>query len=357
MPSLTEKNHLRRILRAALAVAATTPGIVASCGGEPLLATPPPDGAAEDASVTTDAVAPMDASVPPPLVDAGRDATPSCDACACDPAAPTTDVAIPPGYDASAFVMCDGSPCDGTYFYSACSDYCAPATPLGCVVFYCGERSTRYPLYCQVRNDGGSLGATCIYQEDPYPDGGSANCAPFFGRRPEGLEAIGGARGAPLGVFFANTSYLEAASVDAFLTLHDELAMHGAPPELLAQARRSAGDEVRHARGAALLAERFGALPGAWSERPRITRPAARSLEEIARENAIEGCVQETWGALTGLWAADRAQDPEVRRVFQEHAPDEIRHAELAWSVAGWIRGMLDPAACRRVDAAMHDAA
>lgn len=66
---------------------------------------------------------------------------------------------------------------------------------------------------------------------------------------------------------------------------------------------------------------------------------------EITRENAVEGCVRETFGALIMQWQAAHARDASVRRAFARIAADETRHAALSWSVARWAAQALDPEA------------
>lgn len=178
-----------------------------------------------------------------------------------------------------------------------------------------------------------------------------------IGRRPAGLRE--GARPARrcvgsscVGDYFAANTRLEAASVTAFRVLHEELAAHGAPPELLRLARRSARDEVRHTRMTGRLARRYGARP----LRPSVQSQALRPLEELLIENAGEGCVRETFGALVGKWQAQRAQDPAIRRAMAKIAHDETRHATLAWKVAAWAEPRLSEAARARVHAARRQA-
>jgi hypothetical protein len=81
-----------------------------------------------------------------------------------------------------------------------------------------------------------------------------------------------------------------------------------------------------------------------------------RSLEAIAAENAIEGCVRETYGAIVALWQARHAHDPVVAAAMEPIAADETRHAELAWEVASWAEPRLSRAARRRVEAAREQA-
>ena len=145
--------------------------------------------------------------------------------------------------------------------------------------------------------------------------------------------------------FLAQAAYLEAAAVDAFETLARELEMHGAPQGLRAAARRAARDERRHARATKKLAERAGARVPAVKVEP----PGVRSLEEMAIENAVEGCVRETFGAAVAMIQAEQAGDLDVRRAMKRIALDETRHAELSWAVAQWIEPQLDADARGRV--------
>ncbi|MDX2089123.1 MAG: hypothetical protein SFX73_14795 [Kofleriaceae bacterium] len=172
-----------------------------------------------------------------------------------------------------------------------------------------------------------------------------------WGRRPEGLVVDGALSGSDVATELARMAELEAASVPAFERLARELEHHGAPAELIRRARCAMGDEIRHARDLGALANRFGCAPRA------IDAPAlpCRSLEEIARENAIEGCVREAFGALTATFQAERAV-PELRPVFAAIAEDERSHAELAEDVHAWITSVLDERARAEIHAARTEA-
>jgi hypothetical protein len=74
-----------------------------------------------------------------------------------------------------------------------------------------------------------------------------------------------------------------------------------------------------------------------------------RPLEDVAVENAVEGCVRETWGAVLASWQSRTAADPEIRAAFASIARDEMRHAALAWSIHRWAQRSLDDAALARV--------
>lgn len=171
------------------------------------------------------------------------------------------------------------------------------------------------------------------------------------GRRPEGFALA--APTPTTGAYFAQVAQLEAASIDAFEILRDELAAHGAPRALIDDADRAARDEVRHARAMGKLATRFGA---AAPPRPVVARGPVRSLEAMAIENAREGCVREAYAALEAGWQARYADDLHVQRTLAGIARDEVRHAELAWQVAAWLDLQLDASARARVDQARTEA-
>lgn len=189
-----------------------------------------------------------------------------------------------------------------------------------------GDGLTQYLLFVDA---AGNVRETSRYTLKP----GNPNCA--IGRRPVGLRPATGPMGESgvLGQHFARSARLEEASVHAFHRLRDELAHHGAPQRLLRRIDVAARDEVRHTRQTTALAHRYGAK----AQRPSIRRPVARSLYWIARENAVEGCVRETYGALVGLWQSTHAHDRQIAQRMQRITDDEIRHAELSWDIAAWL--------------------
>jgi hypothetical protein len=148
-----------------------------------------------------------------------------------------------------------------------------------------------------------------------------------------------------LGGYFLRMASEEADSVSAFVQLEANLAVLGAPRELRAASLRSARDEVRHAATMAGLARRNGGAP--TTRAPR--RAGLRDLGKLARENAAQGCIRETFAALLAWRQASRAAEPELRQVFRRIARDETRHAALAWAIARWAERSLAPAARRGV--------
>lgn len=214
-----------------------------------------------------------------------------------------------------------------------CDVFCVPApdAPLANCASICGETAV---VSCEPVN------AT-----SPQP---LFRCFLGCARRPEGLADAAITATDAVRAYFQEMSRLEAASVPAFRVLARELRAHGAPRSLIRAARRAARDEIRHARMGKLLAERFGG----HYVRPNIRKHVLRSVEAIALDNAVEGCVRETFGALLATWQAKAATDPVVRRIMRSVAVDETRHAALNVRVARWADRQMDAAARQRIRSA-----
>ncbi|HEU4535488.1 MAG TPA: ferritin-like domain-containing protein, partial [Polyangiaceae bacterium] len=196
----------------------------------------------------------------------------------------------------------------------------------------------------------GPDGATAVLDGEEPRD--STYCS---GRRPAGLgeQAVGSA--GALARYLERQAYLEGASVEAFERFALELAALGAPAELVARARRAREDEVRHHALLVALGRRFD--PDFACAEPLAAPARPRSLYEFALENAIEGCVRETWGALLACHQAARADDGAVRFASQLIANDETRHAELSWATHAWLLGRLSAGERATIEAAMQAAA
>jgi hypothetical protein len=137
---------------------------------------------------------------------------------------------------------------------------------------------------------------------------------------------------------FAEIARLEAASIRAFADLARALRLHDAPTELIVRVDRARRDEIRHARATATIAKRYGARV----VRPSVKRLATRtSLFELACDNASEGCIRETYGALVAHYQAGTALDPLVAHTMKMIAIDETEHAVLSWDLAAWFDTVL----------------
>ena len=237
----------------------------------------------------------------------------------------------------------------------ACEAFCSKLNNGGGGSYGCTVPQAYVTAYDTVQNDAGTdggvdAGPTCPAWSGDVVIGCSYNCT---GRRTEGVAGLDACAGATTGSVLAERAYLEAVSVHAFATLERELAAHGAPASLLRDVRRARRDEVRHTVMMSRLARRFGGTPRAFEAPPAS---ATRSLFAIAVENAVEGCVRETYGAVVGLVEARVSRDPDVRRSMRSIAADECRHAELAWAVAAWVLPRLTAAERDAVERATQDA-
>lgn len=154
-----------------------------------------------------------------------------------------------------------------------------------------------------------------------------------IGRRPAGLAALGRSNtGRAVGDYFAEIAQLEQAAVEAFRIIVFELKRLKAPQPLIEQAVTAYLDEIRHTEQTGALARRFGAEP----QSAHFVGSTPRELFEFALDNAVEGCVRETFGAAYARHQASTATDFEVRRVLSQIASDEERHASLSWQMHHW---------------------
>jgi rubrerythrin len=283
--------------------------------------------------------------------DASPSTTPSRDQCAVQPDAsiivgrPAEEVFLSLVGPASACPGSDASPF-GELPSDLCEKLCPPTEPDGgtTALTGCGVLEVTATGTIDLAADGGTAApggyVECCY----YP------C--FTGRRPEGLTLGEPSGDDKVGRYLASVAYLEAASVHAFERLTRELTTHDAPAPLRDASRRAVRDERRHARMMRRLAARYGVAVPPVTSGPR----AMRSLEDIAVENAVEGCVRETFGAAAAIIQARRAADPDVRRTMASIARDETRHATLAWGVASWLDTRLGARARASVAARRRDA-
>ncbi len=269
----------------------------------------------------------------------------ACGGCNCgDVGAPTpfdvTYEACAPGDGGSAEAGdadMDASAVDAGVCFATCDQACAQLKP--------ATISGGGAICLSSTQDAGTAGSVMAHCEVP-----AGAC---MGRKLDGLHAPEVDCEDPVGAFFARSAWLEAASVGAFRRLARELAAHGAPARLVASARECARDEIRHARLMTMLAKKRGATV------PRVVVEdmGVRDLESIARENAIEGCVGETFGAAVALLHGARSKDADVASAMREIAPDELRHAAFGWAVAAWAEEKLSREAHDRVRAARVAAA
>ncbi len=175
---------------------------------------------------------------------------------------------------------------------------------------------------------------------------------PICGRRPPGLVPAYDAQPTAVATWIAAAHHLEAASIVAFERLADELTVLGAPAQLVARVRRAANDERDHARRHRELADERGIA----LRDPVIDAPPLRDLFAVAIDNAVDGCVYESFGAILATWQSKAARDPRVSALSRVLARDEARHGDLAWAIARWAESRLSPDQRATVAAARHAA-
>lgn len=307
------------------------------------------------------------ASVTVSASDAGVDVPPAVDVPPTVDVPPVVDVPlvidVPPAVDVPTVVdvppTSDLGRCEPVHTpIGSSGDFCPAET----VSFQCGfppdlqgpsvgvDSSVCAP-YCRIDTSrfGPSLcyrsvvsGVDTLHCQTPCPGG----------RRPEGFVDATTHEPESAGRWFARLAALESGSVSAFERMVDELTLHRAPADLIERARAAVVDERRHTELTADLARTFGGEPSLPAAEPM----SPRSLDAVALDNAVEGCVRETYGALVATWQAAHARDPRVAAAMEVIAEDETRHAALSWALHAWARERLDADERAAVERAMRDA-
>jgi hypothetical protein len=268
-------------------------------------------------------------------------------ACQGDDAAFATDASTEAGDDGAnesrAPDPCEPIEIDGAYIEGDAASGCATFRALPCgvpvdagiaqclptldtCVAVCGPN---FLFYCQLAP------VTCSVDAGIFEDASiiveCISCPGSGGRRPLGYAAPSIRKRTPAGDYFAAMAHLEAASVRAFRDLARWLASFNAPKHLVRAAERAARDERRHARTIGRLARRFGGEPPPV----RVRRARRPTLVALLEDDAREGCVAETFGALSATWQA-RSKNADVATTMRGVAIDETRHAALAWEILAW---------------------
>lgn len=130
---------------------------------------------------------------------------------------------------------------------------------------------------------------------------------------------------------------MEHASIASFARFTLAMLSLGAPPEIIAEAQRAAGDEVLHARlcfGVATTLDGAQWGPGALDVKGALDDISA---EKVLRDLVIEGCVGETIAAMVARAQRQLAEVDTVTRALETIADDEARHSALAWKAAAWV--------------------
>ncbi len=222
---------------------------------------------------------------------------------------------------------------DGTLTEEACEALCHGAH---------WEESLIVEIY-ECRDDGATESGEelifCHYLQSAYCEG----------RAHEAVRKQTASAGPTLtAAWLARATHAEASSVGSFLALASELEHHNFSADMVERARAAARDEVAHAR----MMSAFSRRAGGRRQALEFKAPPRRTLEALATENAVEGCVGETWSALQAHWQSQAAPTPELRTLFRQIAADETRHAELARDLYKLAHARLSDKANKRVESA-----
>jgi hypothetical protein len=175
-------------------------------------------------------------------------------------------------------------------------------------------------------DDNGDQSITCGYLLSPYCEGRKHNSIDAH------LQV-----GNDIDSWFVRATQAEIGSVGAFLIMREELRKMGAPKNLISQCLTAAQDEIKHARMMHTVCVSLGQKATA----PTIDCVPKRSYFSLAMENAIEGCIHESYAAIQALYQSQHAKTPELRELFTAIATDEIQHAQLSLQIHHWLMSKL----------------
>ncbi len=131
----------------------------------------------------------------------------------------------------------------------------------------------------------------------------------------------------------------EWASVPAFTQLAEQLAVSGAPSQLVARAYKAARDEYQHAVLAAGMSARLSGSElelGHPETAHRLPAGGEAGLVRLAVESWVDGCLGEGTAARMAHVESSQSDAPILQRTLLEISSDERAHAELAWDVMAW---------------------
>lgn len=285
-------------------------------------------------------------------INQGESAMVECNTCSCDnngqlvcTALACVDAGVPDAGPCTPRVSIIVGGCEARVEYP-CG---APGGPIDAML----DR-TRCNSLCQVatQSNPNIFAGVCNYQS--FTNGGPGSPNVIFcggcgvGRLTDEIDAspIACTDGS-MGQWLAQSAWFEGVAADAFDRLANELLLLQAPADLIDRSRQNGIDEQEHHRVMCLLAEREGVTPASVQSGSHTMR----SLAEIAIENAGEGCVRETLGALVMQWQGLHAETAELREVFSKIAQEETAHAQWSWELDAWARSVLSVEQIAQMDA------
>ncbi|PZR18704.1 MAG: hypothetical protein DI536_02150 [Archangium gephyra] len=136
---------------------------------------------------------------------------------------------------------------------------------------------------------------------------------------------------------WARMAWFEAQSAHEFEHLATQLEALGAPSHFVSRARAAAVEERGHAR----IAERRAGRVVTVDDTPF----RSRTVKQLAFENFLAGCINESASAVTSAYQSDVLGDEDLRQLANE----EVGHAEFSWELHEWLIASLDAAERREL--------
>ena len=127
----------------------------------------------------------------------------------------------------------------------------------------------------------------------------------------------------------------EHASVAAFARLSLELMSLGAPPSLVSRCHRAAQQEIEHATACLGHARRLGGAQHDLGPLRGVVPRSSITLQQLAIESLIEGCIGEGAAAVRAGMAAEHS-DEETAATLRKIHDDEVQHAATSWAMVRW---------------------
>lgn len=159
------------------------------------------------------------------------------------------------------------------------------------------------------------------------------------GQRPDSSQLDASTRIA-LEALWLHDARGEHASIPAFSRISWQLAMVGAPPELLEWAHKAAIEEIGHAKLCFALAEGYGNRSHSIESMPEMQSGFDLTddpIELMAKETLFDGCLVESFFAHLASEAAIECEEPATRAALEQIAAEEKSHAAFSWALLEWL--------------------
>lgn len=228
---------------------------------------------------------------------------------------------------------------DGNFTEESCTNICTDQ--LGWADDYCG---------CALQGTAPSIDITCTYTMCAV-EGRSHGNIQKLQRIPTNFAEL-----------YAQAFHAEASSVMAFILLRLELEnlgknQYAIDTNILERCTQASKDEIVHARYFAGLAKQQGCtLPPLQFGDMDAIQNHKRSLLEITIDNAVEGCIFESFSAIKASYQAKHSTNPTFAKIAKAIAEEETQHAILAWDIHTMLMAQLSHTEQRIVKEAQHAA-